>query len=242
MIVKTQEEKQYWQLIKDIGSYNDKWADSVITKSDIISKLIKSLDASATTVLFTSFNPIALDLAGEFEVTIVCDKSMEAVFDLNNVIRVDKISDITTKFDIVLALDEYFTYIDSEQSQRELVEDIGRMVDGWLITTLQDYKNFAPYKKNQIDAIAVNGSNNYIMLENSIADKSDKQVWNHYWYCIKDHVNLLTIGPLVRRTMYFKQMAKYTSDAGGKQYVVQKNLLYKGFFSKNFEHIITVKF
>ena len=151
-------------------------------------------------------------------------------------------SKIQTKFDIVIALDEYLTYTNSEDSQRLLVEQLASVCDGWLITTLQDYKNFAPHKKNQIEAFNIVSDNNYIILDNSIADKTDKQLWDHYWYCIKDHTNLLTIGPKKRRTMYFKQMAKYSSDAGSKQYVIQKNLLYKGFFSRNFEHIITVKF
>ena len=90
--------------------------------------------------------------------------------------------------------------------------------------------------------MSISSNHNYIMLENSIADKLDKQIWSHYWMYVKDHSGLISFGPAVRRTMYFKQLAKYSSDAGSKQYVIQKNLLYKGFFSKNFEHIITVNF
>jgi hypothetical protein len=50
------------------------------------------------------------------------------------------------------------------------------------------------------------------------------------------------LGPSERRTMYFKQLAKYSSDLGGTNYVIQKNMLYRGFFKKNYEHIITVRF
>ena len=243
MIVKRETEKQYWQLIKDIGSFNDRWDENIQTKSDIFSNLIKNLKSVDYTILFLNFNPIALKLAETYSVTIVCDSNLQDIFDFSKVKKVvSSIDQLTEKFNFVIGLDEYFTYADSELNQRSLVESSSKLTNGWLITTLQDYKNFAPHKKNQIDAIAVNSGNNYIMLENSLADKFDKQLWNHYWYCIKDHKELLTIGPIERRTMYFKQLAKYSSDAGGFDYLIQKNLLYKGFFSKGFEHIITVKF
>jgi len=243
MIVKRETEKQYWQLIKDIGSFNDRWDENIQTKSDIFSNLIRSLKSVDGTVLFLSFNPIALKLAEMYSVTIVCDLTLQDIFDFSKVKKVvSSIDALDEKFNFVIGLDEYFTYSNSELNQRSSLETTAKLTDGWLITTLQDYKNFAPHKKNQIDAMTVNTSNNYIMLENSIADKFDKQLWNHYWYCIKDHTQLLTIGPIERRTMYFKQLAKYSSDAGSVDYMVQKNLLYKGFFSKGFEHIITVKF
>ena len=235
-------ELDYWNLIKEIGSYNDKWTDIVTTKTDILDGLIRNLDPTTKTILFTSFNPIALELSKNYEVAVICDKSFSSSFDFTNIERFSDIEELTQKYDVAIALDEYFTYADSEDQQRQLLDQLVPYIDGWLITTLQDFKNFAPHKKNQIDALGINGEHNYIVLENSIADRNDKQVWDHYFYCIRDHLDLMTIGPIKRRTMYFKQLAKYSSDAGSKQYVIQKNLLYKGFFSKNFEHIITVKF
>jgi hypothetical protein len=232
-------ETEYWALIKEIGSFNEKWDDSVITKADIFRKLILSLNTTAKTVLFTQFNPVALYLSKFYDVTVICPSDLSNVFDMSNIKIVDS---VTSKYDIVLALDEFLTYGDGEQLQRDKIEDIAKVTNGWLITTLQDYKNFAPHKKNQINAMSISSNHNYIMLENSIADKLDKQIWSHYWLCVKDHQDLLSFGPVTRRTMYFKQLAKYSSDAGSKQYVIQKNLLYKGFFSKNFEHIITVNF
>lgn len=242
MIVKNEEEVQYWKIIKEIGSYNDKWEESIATKADIITNLIYSLEPDTTEILFPNFNPIALNLSKKYNVTIICDANLEEDFDFQNINRVDSVDQLNKKYDIIIALDEYFTYADSEQEQRRLLDELAGYTTGWLITTLQDYKNFAPHKKNQVDASSYNSEHNYIMLESRIANKTDKQVWDHYFYCIKDHLNLLTIGAIKRRTMYFKQLAKYSSDAGSNQYVIQKNLLYKGFFSKNFEHIITVKF
>jgi len=233
---------EYWNLIREIGSFNDKWEDSVATKSEIFNRLIKNLNQNSITILFPRFNPIALHLARAYSVSVIGPVELSTIFDMTNIKLYPSVDAVTQKYDVVLALDEYFTLAIDEQDQRNKLEETSKLTNGWLITTLQDYKNFAPHKKNQIEAVSINSEHNYIMLENSIADKKDKQLWYHYWCCIKDHNELLSFGPSTRRTMYFKQLAKYSSDVGSKQYVIQKNLLYKGFFSKMFEHIITVNF
>lgn len=232
----------YWKYIKDIGSDNGKWDESVATKSDVIERLIQSLNITVDKILFVSFNPIVSLLAKKFSITVVCDKELEDHFDFSNITRISNIDECNELFELVFALDEFFTFADSEDNQRQLLEQVQKVCKGWLVTTLRDYKNFAPHKKNQIETFNINSNNNYIVLENNVADKLDKQLWDNYWHCIKNHKQLLTLGPTKRRTMYFKQLAKYSSDLGSDQYVIQKNLLYKGFFSKNFEHIITVKF
>jgi len=231
----------YWQLIEEIGTSNHKWSESLAIKAKIFDDLIDNLGGT-TDLLFLNFNPVIAELSKKYSITVVCDPKLVELFNCDNCTVVSSVDSLKDKWRIVLALDEYFTYGENEFQQRKLMDNAAKVTKGWLITTLQDYKNFAPHKKNQIEAININAQHNYIVLENSIADKIDKQVWNHYWYCIKDSVNLLTIGPVKRHTMYFKQLAKYSSDAGAKQYVVQKNILYKGFFSKSFEHVITVNF
>jgi hypothetical protein len=42
--------------------------------------------------------------------------------------------------------------------------------------------------------------------------------------------------------MYFKQLAKFSTDAGAGGFSVHKNLMYKGLTSKGYEHVITIKF
>ena len=80
------------------------------------------------------------------------------------------------------------------------------------------------------------------MIEANLANYEDKQAWSNYYYYIENHTNLTTVGPYQRRTVYFKQLAKYASDLGSREYVVQKNALYRGFAKRNWEHIITVRF
>jgi hypothetical protein len=49
-------------------------------------------------------------------------------------------------------------------------------------------------------------------------------------------------GPFARRSMFFKQMAKFSIDAGAKEFYVHKNLMYKSLIKKNYEHVISISF
>jgi len=49
-------------------------------------------------------------------------------------------------------------------------------------------------------------------------------------------------GPFDRRTMYFKQLAKFSMDAGATYFQVHKNLMYKSLNKKNYEHVISITF
>ena len=49
-------------------------------------------------------------------------------------------------------------------------------------------------------------------------------------------------GPFDRRSMFFKQMAKFSIDAGAKEFYVHKNLMYKSLIRKNYEHVISISF
>jgi len=45
-----------------------------------------------------------------------------------------------------------------------------------------------------------------------------------------------------RRTLFFKQLAKFTMDAGASNFLVHKNLMYKSLIKKNYEHVISIHF
>jgi hypothetical protein len=42
--------------------------------------------------------------------------------------------------------------------------------------------------------------------------------------------------------MYFKQLAKFSMDAGASDFIVHKNLMYKSVIRKNYEHVISIRF
>lgn len=226
----------YWAKTQQIVDIS-KWLDIAQAKFEIIDKLFINIGVKPNRILFPTFNPLVLLLEQHYDCVVVADQSLKYSWQSKSEF-VDTLAEVGT-VDVCLALDEYFTYADSENAQRELLDQIKKILSGYLITTLQDYKNSAPHKRSQAD---VSSSNNVIIVEENILDRNNKQNWENYIYFIENHSDLTVLGPTPRRTMYFKQLAKYCSDLQGTQYVIQKNLLYRGFYKRNYEHIITVRF
>ena len=65
--------------------------------------------------------------------------------------------------------------------------------------------------------------------------------WTSYLYRL-EALNAECIGEWNRRTMFFKQFAKFAYDSGASDFLVHKNLMYKGILKKNYEHVISVRF
>ena len=224
----------FWTLIEQV--YDPEYLNSAIkTKATVVEKVFDSVGASPKTLYFASYNPIADVMAENYEIYLPADKMSLAK---NPKIRP---ADYSMQYDCVLALDEHLTYFPNEQQQKDELERLSKLCNGWLITTLVDYKNLAPYKKNQVEVLH-DYKSDAIFLEQNSPISTDKQAWNSWFYSITDHKILQCIGPFERRTMYFKQLAKYSSDAGSTNYIIQKNILYKGFGRKHWEHIITIRF
>lgn len=233
---------EYWQIMKEAAQGQSKWQEILDIKLDVANRVMDYSDHEPNRMLFLGFSPLVQDYARTHDCSVVCDQDTLDLFDIKGVSRYDDIRDVKGTYDTVLGLDEYMTFARTEQEQKDILADVRARTAGLLITSLQDYKNSAPHKKNHIDPTVIQADHNYVMFEHTIADRFDRQAWTTWWHCVKDHGELITHGPLSRRTMYFKQLAKYSHDLGAKEYVVQKNLLYKGFFKRSFEHLITVRF
>jgi hypothetical protein len=54
--------------------------------------------------------------------------------------------------------------------------------------------------------------------------------------------SLETYGVFQRRTMFFKQLAKFSMDNGAVNFLVHKNLMYKSLIKKNYEHVVSIQF
>ncbi|NDB58230.1 hypothetical protein EB001_07275 [bacterium] len=227
----------YWLKLQPVADPT-RWLEQAQAKVEILQKLFGGLQIQPKTLLFTHFNPIVLLLEQHYDCFVVGDQSVKYAYQSSSTF-IDHIAQIKGDADITIALDEYFTFATTENDQRNLLSDIQKVTNGYLVTSLQDYKNNAPHKRNHVDS-GVYGDT--IILEQSQVDKNNKQNWQNHIYFIENNRDLTVIGPVERRTMYFKQLAKYSSDLGGSDYVIQKNMLYRGFFKRNYEHIITVKF
>ena len=227
----------YWLKLQPVADPT-RWLEQAQAKVEILQKLFGGLQIQPKTILFTHFNPIVLLLEKSYNCVVVGDQSLKYAYQSSSTF-IDSIGQIKQLVDVTIALDEYFTFAVTENDQRQLLSDIKAVTRGYLVTSLQDYKNNAPHKRNHVES-GVYGDT--IILEQSQTDKNNKQNWQTHIYFIENNRDLTVIGPTDRRTMYFKQLAKYSSDLGGSEYVVQNNMLYRGFFKKNYEHIITVKF
>lgn len=228
--------QDYWSVIKSF--YTSEYLENNCkTKAGLIQKVFESVSHIPGEIFFATYNPVAELLADSFNVTVNEDYATCVV---NSNIKLAPFDDSKT-YDTVILLDEYLTYLATEQEQKDCLELISKITKGWAITTLADYKNLAPYKKNQVES-SLDTKHNKILIEHHVASAVDKQAWQTYFHTIEQYSKLTTIGPYDRRTMYFKQLAKYTADLGAQEYVVQKNILYKGFGKKNWEHVITVRF
>jgi hypothetical protein len=199
-----------------------------------LDKVFSDLDIDPQSVLYAGYNPTAEMMAQDRSVSILDPYDVDIVDKI-------KMDDGNRRYDCVMALDEYFTFARTEEEQRSKLEQLAARCDGWLITTLMDYKNLAPYKKNQVELMHDYKSDS-ILLEHNVPDDADKQSWRSWFYGITDHSQMSVVGPMQRRTMYFKQLARYSQDAGSKDYIIQKNNLYRGFGRKHWEHIITIRF
>ena len=228
----------YWLKIQNIADSN-RWVEQAQAKVDIFEKLFDSLPIkNIETIVLPSFNPVVLLLEQHYKCTVVASQSVKYAWQSSSDF-VDSISDIRQPADIVLALDEYLTYASSEQDQRNALESLKTITGGTLVTTLQDYKNAAPHKRNTVDAV---NNNDNIVVEQNMLDKINRQNWQTHIYFIENQRDFTVLSPENRRTMYFKQLAKYSSDLNGTGFTVQKNLLYRGFFKRSYEHIITLTF
>jgi hypothetical protein len=147
------------------------------------------------------------------------------------------------KFNTVVAVDEFFTYAESDDEQRQLVTEISDLCCGNVITTLRDYKN-QEYRDREFSfPITIKNSKNTVcFLESHDWNVADRNAWKSKIYQINQDDSLTVHGPFNRRAMYFKQLAKFSSDAGSGQFLVHKNLMYKGLCRKNYEHVITMRF
>ncbi len=149
------------------------------------------------------------------------------------------------KYDTVLALDEYFTYSDSEQSQRTTIENSVKMLcsGGVLLASIRDYRNNPVHKRNLGDCSYINiSSKHYVIVEINQPDAANSQSWAQTNFVIEndDAATAYELGN--RRTLYFKQLAKYCNDAGCKQFGILKEHFWKSPWRRSFEHIAWSRF
>jgi len=227
---------------------NNRSNDVVVKKQEIVNTLTQFHNLSPSQPLFVGFSSFVMaGYATEIAITSVG----QTVLDYLTTQRVKyryipeiELINHRKQFDVVIVADEYFTYADSDQTQKDLVGQISSLATDYVITTLRDYKN-QDYKDREFSqpSIVRNSDASTVFLESHAWSQQDRANWQSTIYAINQTTqSLTTFGNFTRRTMYFKQLANFSHAAGATDFVVHKNLMYKGLIKKNYEHVITITF
>ncbi len=238
----------YTDAVLSALTFNPRQDDVVARKQEILDGVYRTENLEPTTVLFVGFNPAILSCkAKTIAVTEISDsaqqflKSQGVKFDY---IPQQDLSKYHKQFQCVIAMEEYFTFANTDQEQQDKIAKICNLATAFVISTLRDYKN-QDYKDREFSQPIMirNNKQNKIFVESHDWDLQDRTLWNTMVYEIDVATNgMKTYGVFDRRTMYFKQLAKFSMDAGAVNFLVHKNLMYKSLIKKNYEHVVSIQF
>lgn len=239
-------QQAFCDVVKDVAGDDAKFKELALLKATTIQETLP--DKEYKTVLAYGFSLVAFGLAekGYTVYVINCNKCStdfsENLHFMNETLQ-ELVQD-QQLFDLVIAVDQATTYIDTNYNQQELVNNLAKVTNKTFVTTLRDFKNQKPQDKTFDEPfyIKYNTNKERIILNHRKWDPQDRQAWDHYTYITDENHNTISIGPIKRRTMYFKQLAKFLHDNGVQDFTVHKSPMYKSIFSRSFEYIITAEF
>jgi len=226
--------------------FNPKGQEVIERKREILTSIARHHDNSPTSILFYGFSPLMLGTSAKMIAVTDITNEIKKFLDTTGVkyvyIKEADLKDYKKQFDWVVATDEYFTFASMENEQLSKIQTLVDLTKNVIVTTLRDYKNQDFRDREFSQPLAVrNGRDSKIFLEYHDHDYNDKNVWNTNVYEMTG-TEVKVTGPFSRRSMYFKQMAKFSIDAGAKEFYVHKNLMYKSLIKKNYEHVISISF
>ena len=226
---------------------NPKSLDVIARKQEILNGVYRAENLEPTSILFVGFNPAILSCAAQtLAVTEISDTARNYLKQQGikyTYIDSADLKNYTKKFQCVVAMDEYFTFADSDQAQQAAIAKICNLASSFVISTIRDYKNQDFKDRDFSTPVMVrNGADHKLFLESHDWDLKDRTRWNTMVYEIGKDSSLVTYGQFERRTMFFKQLAKFSMDAGAVNFLVHKNLMYKSLIKKNYEHVVSIQF
>ena len=228
--------------------FNPKFNDQIARKQEILDGVYCVENLEPQNILFVGFNPAILSCqAKNISVTEISDLAQEFLTSRGikfTYIPSTNLDAYRKQFDCVIAMDEYFTFACSDQEQQDKIAKICSLATAFVISTIRDYKNMDFKDRDFSQPITVrNGNDSKIFVENHDWDLKDRTLWNSVVYEITEPTSSLkTYGTFLRRTMFFKQLAKFSMDAGAVNFLVHKNLMYKSLIKKNYEHVVSIQF
>lgn len=234
----------YTEISAKALTFNPKSHEVIAKKQEIIRSISAHHNSHLDSVLFYGFCPTVL--TGSFSniyMTALSDttkKLLESTGVKYTYINEDDLGQYKKQFNWVVATNEFFTFAESEEDQRASVELLVGLAKKVVVTTLKDYKNQDFRDREFSQPIAVrNGQDCKLFVEFHDYNYTDKNSWKTSVYELLGS-NSNMFGPFNRRSMFFKQLAKFSIDAGARDFYVHKNLMYKSLIKKNYEHVISI--
>lgn len=236
----------YTEISVNALKFNPKSKEVIDRKQEILKSIANHYTATPSSTLFYGFSPLMLaSTSNQLAVTHIKEDTKKYLDGLGikyTYIDPDDLDNYKKKFDWVVAGEEYFTFADSEEEQRLAVELLSKLAKKLIVTTLRDYKNQDFKEREFSQPLAVrNGKENKLFLEYHDHDYDEKNAWETTVWELSG-ADTKQYGPFNRRSMFFKQLAKFCLDAGATNFYVHKNLMYKSLIKKNYEHVISISF
>jgi hypothetical protein len=239
---------RYTDAVLSALRFNPKADDAVAKKQEILDGVYRFHNLVPTSVLFVGFSPAILSCRAKTIAVTEISKTAQDYLTEKGVnftyIPIEQLAEKPKSFEAVIALEEFFTFASSDVDQQNTVKLICSVATDFVISTLRDYKN-QDFKDREFSqpALVRNGASSKVYNEYHDWDLKDRASWNTMVYEIDNPSNhLTTYGQFNRRTMYFKQLAKFSMDSGASDFLVHKNLMYKSLIKKNYEHVISIRF
>jgi hypothetical protein len=231
---------------------DDPWP-TINKKVALFHEVLDSHGLALNSVLFVGFSPWCFSKKIKNVYITALSKDAEEFLTKHGVsythIPFNKIISGTDTFDCVVAIDEYFTFAVDEQQQINTITLLSDCTNKILITTLRDYKNIdfkdkefnSPEPVRCCNDVTCNSAKIITEYHNYNFNPTDRYSWKSMVYELHDE-KMLFHGSFIRRAMFFKQLAKFTSDVGAKAFSAYKPSLYKSVIRRNYEHIISIIF
>jgi hypothetical protein len=235
--------EQYSQILLNAFAANHRNQELVAKKHDLLIQVYEYYHIQPRSVLYMGFNPAIFADCNCKNYVLGVDRAKlnELGMTPNQYQLIDNISQLPDRVDAVVAFDEFFTFFNNELHQRTALEQMKSLTDGVVVTSLRDYKN-QDFRDREFSfpSIVKQNQKNTIYLEYHDHRIGAKPEWQTTVYEIDDN-QLQVHGPYLRQAVYFKQLAKFVSDAGFVQFSIHKNLMYKSPIRKNYEHVISFR-
>ena len=236
----------YTDILLSALKSNPRAKEAIAKKQEILDSVYLFHNISPKTTLYVGFNPAIMSDKSTLYITAVSESVQKYLRDQNIKFEYIDYAKLTNhkQFDSVIAFDEFFTFASTDLEQQQAIQKICDLAGQVVISTIKDYKN-QDFKDREFSnpALVRNGDEQEIYLEFHDWNPKDRAAWTTTAYEISNPSNgMQAHGPFKRRTMYFKQLAKFSMDAGAVHFQVHKNLMYKSLIKKNYEHVISIIF